>query len=440
MATKTLTSNQEIVDALFAGEISTADAIYHPINGRLLFGEEITDRIFVFQSTAAAYFVDTGEGLVALDIGRRADRDALYEAVREWRPDTPLVAVVMSHHHLDHIFCTDRFEEEAEARGWPKPVVYAHEALVADFDRYKLTAGYQTAINRRQLPGGDIFEVKDGDSFPTDFRYPDVTFKDRLVFKRGDLTFDMRFSLGETDDQIWTWIPELNAIHASDQYIWAVPNCGNPQKVQRYAREWAEVLRKMAAMHPEILLAGHGYPIIGHDRIQEALEAPAKLLESLEEQTLALMNEGKSLDEVLRTVVIPQDLLQLPYLRPVYDDPQFIVRAIWRRWGGWWDREYDSLLPAPRAEQGREWVALAGGKDAVAKRIEELTAAGELRLASHLMETLVHAEPTEDVFALRARHWKARADQETSTIVRNIMLHAAQASEVGEMDIAGKAG
>ena len=72
-----------------------------------------------------------------------------------------------------------------------------------------------------------------------------------------------------------------------------MPNAGNPQKVQRYAGEWAAGLREMAGLDAEVLTAGHGLPIFGADRIRQALTDTAELLESLEAQTLALMNRAR---------------------------------------------------------------------------------------------------------------------------------------------------
>ena len=69
-------------------------------------------------------------------------------------------------------------------------------------------------------------------------------------------TFELRHARGETDDATWTWIPELKALHPGDLFIWAVPNAGNPQKVQRYLSDWATALREMAALEPELLPAG----------------------------------------------------------------------------------------------------------------------------------------------------------------------------------------
>ena len=55
--------------------------------------------------------------------------------------------------------------------------------------------------------------------------------------------FELHHARGETDDHIWVWVPERKVLCTGDLFIWASPNCGNPQKVQRYAIEWARALR-----------------------------------------------------------------------------------------------------------------------------------------------------------------------------------------------------
>ena len=117
-----------------------------------------------------------------------------------------------------------------------------------------------------------------------------------------------------------------------------------------------------------MLLPGHGYPIVGGDRVQRALTETAELLESLVDQTLALMNAGARLDEILHTVTAPPHLLERPYLRPVYDEPEFVVHAVWHRYGGWWDGNPATVKPAPEAALARELADLAGGPRALADR------------------------------------------------------------------------
>lgn len=426
-------SIRELAERHWAGE---GDLVYAhhpvaPVGGRQ--AEEIADGLLYVKSVASANTLDTGDGLVMLDTGGAFDATLLHEQVRRWRPDAPLAAAVFSHHHIDHIFGTIPFEAEAAERGWPRPVVYGHREMPAHFDRYLATLGWNAAINQRQfgLPV-DTF------SWPDRYRYPDVTYDSHLTFRRGELTFELHHARGETDDATWTWVPERRILHPGDLFIWAVPNAGNPQKVQRYLSDWAAALRQMAGLGAEIMLSGHGLPVFGADRIRQALTDTAELLESLESQTLALMNQGKSLDIILHEVEVPPHLADRPYLRPVYDHPQFLIRNVWRRYGGWWDGEPDQLLPAPRSQQAAEWVALAGGVDRVLERAAALADAGDHRMACHLVEAAVLAEPANAAaHELRRRIYDERAEQQESSMARNILRHAALSSERGLRDLAG---
>ena len=390
-----------------------------PVAGRA--AEEIADGVLYVKSIASMSALDTGDGLVMLDTGGQFDSDLIYEQVRRWRPDAPLAAAVYSHHHVDHVFGTRRFDEES---GFPRPRVYAHAGVSANFDRYLRTLGWNAAINQRQF-GLPV----DRFVWPDAYRYPDVTHEDGLVFRQGDLTFELHHALGETDDATWTWVPERGILHPGDLFIYAVPNAGNPQKVQRYLSDWAAALRQMAALGAELMLSGHGLPIFGADRIRQALSDTATLLESVEDQTVALMNQGKSLDQIIHQVEVPVALRDKPWLRPVYDHPQFLVRNVWRRYGGWYEGEPDNLLPAPRSQQATEWVALAGGLEPVLQRARALAASGDQRLACHLVEFAVLAEPTSaEAHAVRAEVYEARAATYESSMARNILAHAARSS------------
>jgi alkyl sulfatase BDS1-like metallo-beta-lactamase superfamily hydrolase len=352
-----------------------------------------------------------------VDTGSPMTAGYVHEQVRAWTT-APLHTAVYSHGHIDHVFGVGPFE--AEAAGTPR--VVAHAALPARFDRYRLTAGYNAAINARQFSAPGL-------SWPTDYRYPDVTYIDELSLEVGGLALELHHARGETDDRTWTWVPERQVLCCGDLFIWACPNAGNPQKVQRYPAEWAVALRQMAALGAEVLLPGHGVPIIGADRIARALDDTAELLESLHEQTVALMNEGACLNDIIHTVSAPAELLGKPYLRPVYDEPEFVVRNIWRLYGGWYDRDPASLKPAPTAALATEVAELAGGAQRLAERAVELSAAGEHRLACHLAELAGAAEPSDGaVQSVRARVYAARAETETSTMARGIFGAAARSA------------
>jgi alkyl sulfatase BDS1-like metallo-beta-lactamase superfamily hydrolase len=425
---------RDLAERMWAGD---ADLVHehHPVTYVDTQGEEVLDGLYVYKGLATANVIDSGDGLVMLDTGHQLDTAPLHNVVRRWRPEPPLAAAVFSHHHVDHVFGTTPFETEAAEKGIAPPKVYSHEDLPRHFDRYLRTRGWNRAINIRQF-AIDVPQFQ----WPDRFRYPDITYRDHLTFRQGQLTFELHHARGETDDATWTWVPERRILHAGDLFIWAVPNAGNPQKVQRYASDWAVALRKMAGCQPEVLLAGHGLPIFGEERVRAALTDTADLLDSLEDQTLALMEQGRALDDVIHAVEVPERLRRLPYLQPVYDHPQFIVRNIWRRYGGWHDGEPDNLLPAPRRRQAEVWVDLAGGEDAVLAKAASLAEAGEYDMACHLVEFAVLADPSSaPAHQHRARIYSARAALQTSSMARNILNHAARASEQGRRDLADAA-
>jgi alkyl sulfatase BDS1-like metallo-beta-lactamase superfamily hydrolase len=422
----------EIAEGLWNGELSTEQV--HPITtwGGLA---EVADGVAFTPSFANVSAVDTDDGLVLVDTGSALMAPEIHRTIRAWSPSR-LHTAVYSHGHIDHVFGVPVWEAESVDQGWPAPTVVAHEALPARFDRYVTTAGYNGIINRRQF-GIDTLE------WPTEYRYPDRTYRSHLDLDIGGVRAELHHARGETDDHTWTWFPDRRVLCCGDLFIWASPNAGNPQKVQRYPREWADALREMLALYdrpgggPEVLLPGHGFPIVGPERIRQALGDTAALLDSLVDQTLALMNAGARLDEVLHTVTPPAELMERPYLRPVYDEPEFVVRTVWRRYGGWWDGNPATLKPAPERELAGELAGLAGGATALADRaLALLEGAGDgdrgsaLRLAGHLAE-LAWLAGDGDPGIARARRQvnEARAAAATSTMAHGVFAWAARESE-----------
>ena len=187
----------------------------------------------------------------------------------------------------------------------------------------------------------------------------------------------------------------------------------------------------------EFLLPGHGFPVMGADRVRIALTDTADLLDSLVDQTLAVMNAGGRLDDAIHAVRVPAALADRPFLQPVYDEPEFIVHTVWRQYGGWWDGNPATLQPAPERALAVELAELAGGAGALADRALELLAMaadgyraeGALRLAGHLAEHAWLARPDDEaVQRARQQVFAARAARATSTMARGVFTWAANES------------
>jgi len=97
------------------------------------------------------------------------------------------------------------------------------------------------------------------------------------------------------------------------------------------------------------------------------------------------------------------------------------VRNIWRLHGGWWDGVASHLKPASERALGREVAALAGGLTPLLERARALVAAGDLPLASHLVDWAVAAEPeSRAAHELRTRVYETRAAAASALMTRGI--------------------
>lgn len=395
--------------------------------------DELTDDIAMVDGFSHVVSVRTSAGLVVFDTSMPWATQRALSSLRGWSND-PVHTLVYTHGHVDHVGGAFIILREAQERGERRPEVVAHEGVPRRFARYDRTSGYNGWINRRQFGGTGLAGDDDAER-PTFFDrwvQPSVTYAEAMDLRVGDTLIELHHGRGETDDHTWAWLPQHRAVVAGDFLIWVFPNAGNPQKVQRYPLEWARVLREMAAKEPELLLPAHGLPIRGRERVALVLDEVASALELVVEQTLAMMNDGAPLDAIVHAVKVPAEQLARPWLRPVYDEPEFVVRNVWRMYGGWYDGNPSRLKPAPDAALAAEVATLAGGVEVLVRRARELSAAGDdtsLRLACHLVEAAVQAAP-EDVEAHRARAdvYRLRRSVESSLMAKGIFGFAARQS------------
>ena len=83
-----------------------------------------------------------------------------------------------------------------------------------------------------------------------------------------------------------------------------------------------------------------------------------------------------------------------PTWRPTYDEPEFVVRNVWRLYGGWYDG-----IAEPSEARPLRGVGVGVGRPgrwsagALARRAERLAGAGETAVACHLIDMAAAVEP-----------------------------------------------
>ena len=363
---------------------------------------EVADKTYFASAFSNVTAFETDEGLVLIDSGVAEFAPVLSGLVRE-RTDASLHTVVYTHGHVDHTAGVGEFLVE----GQEEPRVAAHENVKDSFERYAKTRGHNNVINARQFGGTPSTEgVESEDGLESDEgRFgepeytPDTLYRDSIVLTVSDLTFELNHGKGETDDHTWVYCPERDVLCTGDFFVSVAPNAGNPQKVQRYPEEWADALREMAGKGASSMCPGHGEAVVD--------------------------------DEGTGTRDVETDYDE-PWLEQHYDEDEFVARNLVRRYGGLWSGRPSELKPASRESVATEIAELVDGAEPLAERARELQDEGETRLAFHLADYAIEAEPEkEEVREAVNEVYKRRADDEQSLMSTNIFISAAAYADEG---------
>jgi glyoxylase-like metal-dependent hydrolase (beta-lactamase superfamily II) len=402
-----------------------------PVEGDIAFGlaqmqgsdriEKMAENIYLFPDFGNVGVVVTGEGVVIVDTGSPSKPHTVLDRLRQIT-DEPVKYIIYTHGQADHAANAQALLDDAAQRGYPRPTIIGHSRVAARMNRYAEMYGHNAFINRIQ------FRVpKDKIGFPPNFRFirPDVTYEESMKFRLGKYTFELYHEMGETDDITWVHIPEQKAIFTGDLIIYGCPNIGNPFKIQRFTIEWAQAMEHMASKGAEVLGPGHGEVLRG-EPATDWLLTTGRALHWLHDEVVRRMNEGQWEEQIINEVELPAEFANHPAMAPVYGCPYYIVRATYRRYGGWYSGNPSHLKSSRTADIAKEVVVLAGPESLI-KRAEVLSGNGNPQLALHLLDYVIDSGADKALKAqalqMKSVALKALAEAETSFISRSILFN-----------------
>lgn len=355
------------------------------------------------------------DGVVIVDTMESAEaaRDAKRALDRFTRK--PLRAMIYTHNHADHVFGAAVFAAGAR-RG--RLDVYAHASTLRQLDRIMTVV--RPAIYRRSmrqfgtlLPEEDLLNAGIGPrlrftakSMPAHLR-PNRTFSGaRHEVRVAGLRLVLVHAPGETDDQIFVWLPERRVLLPGDNIYRSFPNLYAIRgTAHRDVRRWVESLDAMRALRPAVLVPSHGRPLRGEARIHETLTCYRDAIQFVHDQTVRGMNQGLAPDDLVQRVRLPSHLARHPYLQEHYGKVAWAVRAIYDGYLGWFDGNPTHLQPLSPAERARRMAALAGGRDGLLRRARQALEAGDPHWVLELTDHLIRLGPPDR----EARHLRAVA-------------------------------
>ena len=388
-------------------------------------------------------FIVGDEGVVVYDTGTSLEvgREAL-AALRE-HTDAPVVAVIYSHGHLDHVGGVRAFVpagREGEIpiyanRRWPR---YRSEQSI---QKTPLRGLYQMGGALPKGPsgvvgngGGPVFRM----GTPT-FLPPTELVDDALALEVVGVKIELFHAPGDVDDGLAAWLPGEGVLLAGDAYYPMFPALSTP-RFDRHRDAWRnlETLDRFRRLGAEHVVPGHLWVVSGRDRVAQHLTAFRDAVQFMHDQTIRLLARGYGQTETANRIraSFPPDLANDPNLAEYYQRLEWVVKGIYAKTGGWYGGDVVELVEVGSDERSERLLALAGGPEKVRRAAEIAYAEGDRAWAAELARSLVRANPQDaPARELLAGILRSIGFDAKSANLRNYMLSEALVVE-GSLDLA----
>jgi alkyl sulfatase BDS1-like metallo-beta-lactamase superfamily hydrolase len=356
--------------------------------------ERIGDGIFMVKDISNAYLVTTDDGDLLVNtgfLGNGVRNKALFAPHRTGL----LRRIIVTQAHPDHYGALpDQIEEGTQVitgAGFTETCAF--------FERLG------PFLNRRS---GKLWASMTRRSGPPPV--PPTVMPDQMVegvdaFTQGGRRFEViKTPGGEALCSVIVWLPDERIAFTGNLFgpVWrAMPNLVTMRGDRpRLVRAWQASLAQVRALDPDLVITGHGEPIRGAEHIRADLDAMEAAVGWIEQQTIAGMNAGKSVHELMRDIVLPEAMR----IGEFHGNTRWTVRSIWEENAGWFHFADGTtgLYGVPRSAVNVDLAELAGGAGPLAARAQAHVDGGRPLEALHLTDIALEAE-SDNAGALAAK-------------------------------------
>jgi glyoxylase-like metal-dependent hydrolase (beta-lactamase superfamily II) len=345
----------------------------------------INDFIFMVKDISNAYLVTTADGDVAINTGFMGNGERNRDLLAPKRTGS-LRTIILTQSHADHFGGVPEFQEEGTRIIVGKTFV----ENAGDMMRMMPYFGPRT----RKLWGNAI-PSRTGPPVMPPMVVPDVVVEKEYSFEQGGRRFELLLTPdGETTDSLTVWLPQdriaftgnlLGPVFLSMPFLSTLRG-----DKPRLVRSYLSSLDKLRSLGAEVLITGHGDPILGADRIRADLDKLHAAVSYVRDYTLDGMRAGKDLHALMREFRFPDEIR----IGEFHGKGSWAVRTIWIEYSGWFQHASTTeLYGVPFWSVHADLAELAGGASALAERAAAKLAAGKPLEAIHLVEIALGSEP-----------------------------------------------
>ena len=314
----------------------------------------------------------------------------------------PIEAIIYTHNHGDHTYGATVFAEDSD------PEIYAHDSTEEYLSRVigiirPIISARTNRMFGNSLPKSEIENNGIGpfleigrDGRQPGLLYPTKTFSDKIKFEVGGVKVELFHAPGETNDQLFVWLPDKKALFPGDNFYKTFPNLytirGTPY---RDLVGWVNSIDMMRYLQPEFLIPSHTRPLAGKDNINKILTTYRDGIQFVHDQTVRLMNLGLSPDDIAEILVLPKHLRDSPFLKEFYGSPGWSAKNVFSGYLGWFNGNPSSLKPLLQMVEADNFIKLAGNWDSLFTTAEEAYLNGEFQWSLQLTDYLLKSKPGE---------------------------------------------
>ena len=347
---------------------------------------------------ANSIMVEGEGGNIIIDASDSTSQAAKVHELFKSKNNNPIKAIIYTHNHGDHTFGAEYYINNQQER----PQIISHETT--DHYTQRIMGIINPIISKRStrmfgtlLPDDQFINAGIGSSLnvsdsPIGYIKPDTVFRDELKITISGIDLELYHAPGETNDQIFVWLPQHKSLMPGDNIYNTFPNLYTIRgTTHRNVTGWIDSLDHMRSFKPKYLFPSHTKPIEGEDATK-ALIVYRDAIQFVHDQTIRFMNKGYYPNEIVQMINLPPNLASSPLLREFYGTVRWSVKSIYNGYLGWFDGNPSSLDPLPNKLEGQKIASLVGGNEILFSSLEAAVNNEDMQWALQLSDYLINLE------------------------------------------------
>ena len=382
---------------------------------------KVTDDIYQVRGydISNVTFVRSEHGWIVMDCA--SSRYTAAEALKLFRSemgDDPIVAIVVSHAHVDHYGGIEGLISAGDAAD---PALPLEEQIASGKTAIIVPQGFVDAVMKENVFVGTAMKRRATYQYGSFLQYgeqgrlsvgigltavqggvgyiaPTFEITDALCEMEIDgVTAVFQLTPGtESPAEMNTYFPEMKALWMAENCTGTMHNLYTLRGAEvRDANDWARYITEAQTLFPdaEVVFQAHNWPHWGKDVVNEYLTNTAAVYKFMHDQTLLYINEGYTADEIAEMIRLPEALEKVWYTRQYYGTLKHNVKAVYQKYMGWYDANPIHLDELEPAEYAKKLVEYLGDTDKVLEMARADYENGEYQWVAQIANALVFADP-----------------------------------------------